>query len=88
MVKIALNATPMMNTRRNARCALSNSFVSKMERRISPSPPIKEPTMARMPSTVSRRRIWATRLWEHNMRKGISRMVYIVVQVWLTAPYV
>jgi len=46
MVTMALNATPTMNTRRNARCALEYRFVSKIERRSSLRPPMKEPAMA------------------------------------------
>lgn len=56
-VKIALNETPSIKTKRNALCTLVNLRVSNIESRISPAPPIIDPAKARMLSTCSLLRI-------------------------------
>lgn len=70
-VKIALNETPSIKTKRNALCKLVNLRVSNIESRISPKPPTTDPAKARMLSTSSLLRIIGNnleRIWLMNKR--------------------
>lgn len=53
IVKIALIATPTMKIRRNPLWRVECRFVSKIERRMSPTPPTKDPKTASEPKIRS-----------------------------------
>lgn len=62
MVKMALKVTPTIKTTSIERCTLGKRLVSNTDNRMRPSPPIAEPSTARLARWRSLLRIWGMRL--------------------------